>query len=172
MKKTKMKIPEGMKKAFEEKHFEDVNLMINFYDYFEDAEILEDTVEGIEYKYLEIYCKNNDCDCTEIVLHIYRDDEYLGDARYDYKQQRLTTEYNHLINLDTLIEASELFEVKHEYVKSRFEVESLEREEVVIRAEIEGYKKGIKNMQSAKIGRNQPCPCGSGKKYKRCCLEK
>src|ERR1700761_4194759 len=20
-----------------------------------------------------------------------------------------------------------------------------------------------------KIGRNQPCPCGSGKKYKRCC---
>jgi tetratricopeptide (TPR) repeat protein len=22
----------------------------------------------------------------------------------------------------------------------------------------------------AKIGRNDPCPCGSGKKYKRCCL--
>ncbi|HTK13946.1 MAG TPA: SEC-C metal-binding domain-containing protein [Xanthobacteraceae bacterium] len=21
----------------------------------------------------------------------------------------------------------------------------------------------------AKIGRNQPCKCGSGKKYKRCC---
>ncbi len=24
----------------------------------------------------------------------------------------------------------------------------------------------------AKIGRNQPCPCGSGKKYKRCCWER
>ncbi len=23
---------------------------------------------------------------------------------------------------------------------------------------------------AAKIGRNDPCPCGSGKKYKRCCL--
>lgn len=23
-----------------------------------------------------------------------------------------------------------------------------------------------------KIGRNDPCPCGSGKKYKRCCLPK
>ena len=23
--------------------------------------------------------------------------------------------------------------------------------------------------KAAKIGRNQPCPCGSGKKYKRCC---
>jgi uncharacterized protein YecA (UPF0149 family) len=23
---------------------------------------------------------------------------------------------------------------------------------------------------SPKIGRNEPCPCGSGKKYKKCCL--
>ncbi|NGX46228.1 MAG: hypothetical protein K940chlam2_01415 [Chlamydiae bacterium] len=22
-----------------------------------------------------------------------------------------------------------------------------------------------------KVGRNQPCPCGSGKKYKKCCLK-
>jgi uncharacterized protein len=25
---------------------------------------------------------------------------------------------------------------------------------------------------SQKIGRNDPCPCGSGKKYKQCCLQK
>lgn len=24
----------------------------------------------------------------------------------------------------------------------------------------------------SKIGRNDPCPCGSGKKYKKCCLPK
>ena len=24
----------------------------------------------------------------------------------------------------------------------------------------------------ARIGRNEPCPCGSGRKYKRCCLWK
>jgi hypothetical protein len=24
---------------------------------------------------------------------------------------------------------------------------------------------------AAKIGRNEACPCGSGKKYKRCCLD-
>jgi SEC-C motif-containing protein len=23
--------------------------------------------------------------------------------------------------------------------------------------------------EGAKVGRNEPCPCGSGKKYKRCC---
>ena len=25
---------------------------------------------------------------------------------------------------------------------------------------------------SPKVGRNHPCPCGSGKKYKKCCLNK
>jgi len=25
---------------------------------------------------------------------------------------------------------------------------------------------------TARVGRNEPCPCGSGKKYKRCCLER
>lgn len=24
---------------------------------------------------------------------------------------------------------------------------------------------------SEKVGRNDPCPCGSGKKYKQCCLK-
>jgi uncharacterized protein len=24
-------------------------------------------------------------------------------------------------------------------------------------------------VRRAKVGRNDPCPCGSGKKYKRCC---
>jgi len=27
-------------------------------------------------------------------------------------------------------------------------------------------------MKSKKINRNVPCPCGSGKKYKRCCSSK
>lgn len=27
-------------------------------------------------------------------------------------------------------------------------------------------------INDKKIGRNEPCPCGSGKKYKKCCLNK
>ena len=27
----------------------------------------------------------------------------------------------------------------------------------------------VKKAVSQKIGRNEPCPCGSGKKYKNCC---
>ena len=38
-----------------------------------------------------------------------------------------------------------------------------------------GYKKEEGGMnktvvnQEPKVGRNDPCPCGSGKKYKNCC---
>jgi preprotein translocase subunit SecA len=29
-----------------------------------------------------------------------------------------------------------------------------------------------KQRSTAKVGRNDPCPCGSGKKYKNCCINK
>jgi len=30
-------------------------------------------------------------------------------------------------------------------------------------------KKPVVKKAAEKIGRNDPCPCGSGKKYKKCC---
>jgi SEC-C motif-containing protein len=33
----------------------------------------------------------------------------------------------------------------------------------------EGVKPTQFIRETAKIGRNEPCPCGSGKKYKKCC---
>jgi hypothetical protein len=43
---------------------------------------------------------------------------------------------------------------------------------------IEGYGDGLPGQgerferEGPKLGRNDPCPCGSGKKYKRCCMKK
>ncbi len=33
----------------------------------------------------------------------------------------------------------------------------------------EARKKPVTNKDGSKVGRNDPCPCGSGKKYKNCC---
>jgi uncharacterized protein YecA (UPF0149 family) len=46
--------------------------------------------------------------------------------------------------------------------------------------ELSANEDGVKNMgkvipfgrHEQKAGRNDPCPCGSGKKYKKCCLKK
>jgi hypothetical protein len=36
----------------------------------------------------------------------------------------------------------------------------------------EYVKKGPPKQKQDTIGRNDPCPCGSGKKYKKCCMGK
>jgi len=33
----------------------------------------------------------------------------------------------------------------------------------------ESYRTGTYRRDAPKVGRNLPCPCGSGKKYKKCC---
>lgn len=38
------------------------------------------------------------------------------------------------------------------------------RAEIAVR-----YKKSKTIVNEPKVGRNEPCPCGSGKKYKKCC---
>ncbi len=58
------------------------------------------------------------------------------------------------------------------------EEEEIEREQVAVNAkassggELEEQKDTAKKQpirRAEKIGRNEPCPCGSGKKYKNCC---
>ena len=34
---------------------------------------------------------------------------------------------------------------------------------------VESHAQRLRTSTGAKVGRNDPCPCGSGKKYKRCC---
>ena len=36
--------------------------------------------------------------------------------------------------------------------------------------DISKFRKTRPWVRDTKIGRNDPCPCGSGKKYKNCCL--
>jgi hypothetical protein len=39
-------------------------------------------------------------------------------------------------------------------------------------AQVERERANATDAPSQKIGRNDPCPCGSGKKYKHCCLDR
>lgn len=55
------------------------------------------------------------------------------------------------------------------------EFEKLQRENPALAAEFKPIKRGqisIDQIRVMKIGRNERCPCGSGKKFKKCCLGK
>jgi len=39
-------------------------------------------------------------------------------------------------------------------------------------AEVSLRSKLVRSVKVFKAGRNEPCPCGSGKKFKKCCWNK
>lgn len=49
-------------------------------------------------------------------------------------------------------------------IKQNFQAKPVEG-----KAEDGKQKAEPKQAKSNKVGRNDPCPCGSGKKYKNCC---
>ena len=64
----------------------------------------------------------------------------------------------------------------HVVFRSEEEVERLgkrkTRETVEGRGSGERVQRGTVRRSQPKVGRNDPCPCGSGKKYKKCCMLK
>jgi len=48
-------------------------------------------------------------------------------------------------------------------------VPQMKRDEAMITNSGQAEQKPAPIRTGAKVGRNQPCPCGSGKKYKQCC---
>jgi len=60
-------------------------------------------------------------------------------------------------------------------ISSCIKSEELKKEVFIIKASILDKERWISHQPTVrsfpKIGRNNPCPCGSGKKYKRCCLK-
>ena len=70
-------------------------------------------------------------------------------------------------------------DIREETVKrimfSRIETEqtraeaSKKRAAAAVAGATDAPKKPVVKAKSEKIGRNDPCPCGSGKKYKKCC---
>jgi len=69
---------------------------------------------------------------------------------------------------DELVAAQERID-KSPYKKA-FEVANITSEDIrELLEEIRDEKIDPVRLEHAKVGRNQPCPCGSGKKYKFCC---
>ncbi len=64
-------------------------------------------------------------------------------------------------------------EIAREAVVGEMQMQQQPPQRVVLshggEASVEAGRPGQMKRQGEKIGRNDPCPCGSGKKYKRCC---
>lgn len=76
------------------------------------------------------------------------------------------TDLDFSIDFEKLYFNMQKAEAKHLYSLSAWDnVLSEEKRKEIVKQ----YKKSKTIVKGKKIGRNDPCPCGSGKKYKYCC---
>ena len=70
------------------------------------------------------------------------------------------------------------FEPKPPYIPSQEVVDKLRalvskrKEEMAERERLATMPRQPYVREEPRVGRNDPCPCGSGKKYKKCCMNK
>ena len=86
-------------------------------------------------------------------------------TEYQIEAGHMFDELNHLIREDTV---RRVYQTKIQVTPER--VQAAKPTEARVAGD--GPRQPRKVSAAAKIGRNDPCPCGSGKKYKNCCMLK
>ena len=133
------------------------------------------TIKGEEHIMLDQYCLLPGCACTDAFLDVLivneevKSGETICLAKFDYKRKRWSKGDNesYPVSITTLKRAIE------DQIPN-FDKQIQERHQKVKTIYAHCLKRQLpdQNGQSAAVGRNDPCPCGSGKKYKKCCLNK
>lgn len=163
--------PKSIHHHFDKRQLEITRRQYPFSDIFPHS-IFVVELKGIIYNIFDSYCKNPLCDCTNITLVVLiekGDIKQMGVIAYDYKTQELEIVENKICDDTKLKDIIKIlfeeekdinasFQKRHHMVREIFEAEqSRESFGSIIR--------------KPKITRNAPCPCGSGKKYKKCCMK-
>lgn len=151
------------------------------------------------YSFVEFYCGDRDCDCRRVLIAVYseKENEYVAhiSMAFDSGKQmagpfldplgpqrpyapELLDFFTAMINTDPAY----VERLQRHYVQFK---ERVDRRPYAGRSfEPAGGSERIATTWMAnrpltaparrevRAGRNDPCPCGSGKKYKRCCLGK
>jgi preprotein translocase subunit SecA len=147
-----------------------------------EAALVEDALEAYRKREEEFAAKGRDIRELErlVMLRVidnrWRDHLYYMDHLRDSVGLRSFAGHDPLVEYQN--EAYEAFEnlihgIQEEFLRYMYHVKLVQEEAPALRV-VEGQsgkKKGRKAapVRSQKVGRNAPCPCGSGKKYKHCC---
>jgi|SRR3989344_1093795 len=142
--------------------------LMNYADIFGGSKLLRLVFKNVDYKIGDFYCVTPLCDCKDIMLHAFEAhsnlDNPLWNIAYNYQLDEIT-EYENISEEDSQNIINKLNE---------FDKDVFSKRHIALKKELRYplHNKFFKKEKShRKIGRNEPCPCGSGKKYKKCCLD-
>lgn len=148
-----------------------------------------------EFLFVEAYCVRPKCDCRRVMLNIIDVEagEQVATINYGFEPPEPPFEDEGQIFLDPLNPQSDLSEafldlfetmidydpayhdrlVRHYTMWKRVIDDPTHPAHEIIRATKPGFgilpRRDPVRRPGPKVGPNDPCPCGSGRKYKKCC---
>jgi len=168
--------PKEINYIFSEEEYREVGMMFPYKLIFPCSQFYIFEEERFYFIY-ERYCKNPGCECTDICIDVcelqqgdlpIRD---LGRYVYDYESQEGKIDSGEDPTLTKKI-VEQLFE-KYPNLNEKFKRRSANLKVIYEQSKKQYFTlNSFFNEKIKPVGRNAPCPCGSGKKYKRCCLKK
>ena len=128
-----------------------------------------------EYFLTESYCNDSSCDCRRVFINIIHNQEIVATIGYGWEDLPFYERW--LADKELPVEMKgPILELGGQQSEQSSELLKLFKEVILRDIEyIERLKRHydmFKSIKKKKIGRNEHCPCGSGKKYKKCCLDK
>ncbi|MDD5699106.1 MAG: SEC-C metal-binding domain-containing protein [Victivallaceae bacterium] len=140
------------------------------------------------YILVELYCDEKNCDCRRVFFDVLSENtkkslavitygwekrqyyiDWMGDSNPDVIDSLVGVGLN-LSSFQSNLAQALLKKIDFILKNDTSYVERLKRHYKIFRKEIDKQNKIAPFVSQPKIGRNDPCPCGSGKKYKKCCL--
>jgi len=111
-----------------------------------------------EYTFLDTYCTDHTCDCRKTIIQIFHDGKLVSIVSYGWESPKFYLRW---------LKSTSDHELAKEMSGLSIDFSSPDLNYRLIRKTI---KPDNIIRLVPKISRNAPCPCGSGKKYKNCCM--
>lgn len=171
---------------FPDQWLADPAAMIQYQDVFRYAEHMRFEHEGKRWVVFERYCSEPNCTCQEVLLDLAPFDEGgppererlvsekdVTGLRFDYSNNRLTVRKQGPPGSPSPLKLFAALEAADPDLKSRLRRRQNVLRQLHARARRQQHLTPASPVRAlTKVGRNEPCPCGSGRKYKKCCGQK
>ncbi len=141
-----------------------------------------------KYIFMEAYCNDQNCDCRRVFFNVLSEktEQLLAVITYGWDKRQYYIDWMGEDDprvIDTLVGLSlNLASPQSEFAQALLRkidmvlkndisyVKRLKEHYKIFRAEIDKQNKKSPYISKFTVGRNDPCPCGTGKKFKKCCL--
>jgi len=131
----------------------------------------------------EMYCVDPDCDCKETILTFLKLQDSSGaitetisdptGIRYNYRTGLAREAFRGPVDNPQCSDLLAALKKASPHLNLILERRHLLMQHIYLRQYVEQLRAaGALGLAGRKVGRNERCPCGSGKKYKHCCLGK